>query len=208
MMFRWLAVVALVILPLDAAQAGLTCADVFPAGQQPTLLNPKLAVRTTFLCNKGFAVMVSGVARDPLWSAEHLTAESLTLAGTVPRNGQFHPDDRLPAVDQAQLSDYSRSGFDRGHMSPSGDMPTADAQKESVSLSNMVPQVGSLNRGVWERIESAVRDRANEDGQLYVVTGPAFLDANVQSLQGRVLIPSMTWKAIYDPRTSTTLADF
>jgi endonuclease G len=194
------------VLPVAAAQAGPACTDVFQEGQRPSLLNPKLAVRTIFLCNEGFAVLVSGTARDPLWSAEHLTAEGLAAARTVPRQGQFHPDGRLPPADQAQLSDYTRSGFDRGHMSPSGDMPTADAQQESFSLSNMVPQVGALNRGIWERLESAVRDLAIEDGQLYVITGPAFIGGSLQSLHGRVLVPSMTWKAIYDPRTGGAAA--
>ena len=34
-------------------------------------------------------------------------------------------------------------------MTPSGDMPDGDAQADSFSLANMVPQTPELNRGVW-----------------------------------------------------------
>ena len=66
------------------------------------------------------------------------TTASLAAAGATPRQGDFHPDDRLPETDQAQLVDYRQSGFDRGHMTPSGDMPTKTAQEQSFSLANIV----------------------------------------------------------------------
>ncbi len=93
---------------------------------------------------------------------------SLEAARGTPREGQFHPDDRLPFADQAQLVDYRRSGYDRGHMTPSGDMPDEHAQQQTFSLANMVPQTAALNRGVWEEIESAVRDLAARQGELYM----------------------------------------
>ena len=87
-------------------------------------------------------------------------------------------------------------------MTPSGDMPGPDAQEQSFSLGNMVPQTAQLNRGVWESIETAVRDLAVREGELYVVTGPAFQGQQLASIgPDGVLVPSSTWKAVYDPRT-------
>ena len=80
------------------------------------------------------------------------SSEATTAAGTVAaardtvRESQFYADPRLPPADQAQLEDYRRSGFDRGHMTPSGDMPDGQAQQQSFSLANMVPQTPELNR--------------------------------------------------------------
>jgi len=142
-----------------------------------------------------------GLTRGALWSAEHPTAAGLAAARQTRRVNLFHPEFALPAADRAELADYARSGFDRGHMTPSGDMPDPVAQQQSFSLANIVPQAAKLNRGVWERIESAVRTLVNRRGEAYVVTGPAFQGANFQQIGGRVLVPSSTLKEIYVPAT-------
>ncbi len=186
---------------LALAQAP-ACPQLFAGGQPPVLLNPKLGQRTTLLCNDAYAVLASGVTRGALWSAEHPTTASLDAARATPREGQFHVEDRLPPGDQAQLEDYRRSGFDRGHMAPSGDMPDAQSQQQTFSLANMVPQTAKLNRGVWAGIEMAVRHLAQRRGELFIVTGPAFQGQDLKSIgPDGVLVPSATWKAVYDPRS-------
>jgi endonuclease G, mitochondrial len=64
------------------------CDQVFAGQQTPSLLNGKLGQRTTLLCNDGYAVLASGITRGPLWSAEHLTADGLARARTLPRAGR------------------------------------------------------------------------------------------------------------------------
>jgi endonuclease G len=64
----------------------------------------------------------------------------------------------------------------------------------------MIPQDPENNRKLWAKIESDVRDLAIETGELYVVTGPIFTGENVQSLKGRVLIPTQIYKAVYVPK--------
>ena len=67
-----------------------------------------------------------------------------------------------------------------------------------VLLSNIVPQDPNNNRGIWEAIESAVRYQAKKYHQLYVVTGPIFQGDQIQSLKGRVAIPTALFKCLYD----------
>ena len=197
---------SIILLAAPAALAqSARCPQFFSSGQPPALANPRLAQRTTLLCNDAYAALASGVTHGPIWSAEHPTAASLDAARGTPRQGEFHAEDRLPQADQAQLEDYSRSGYDRGHMAPSGDMPDEQAQQQTFSLANMVPQKAELNRGIWAGVESAVRRLATREGELFVVTGPAFQGQQVQSIgPDGVLVPSSTWKAVYDPRAAGT----
>ena len=198
---RLLVPVALVLVPAVAVAQDGACPQFFPGGTPPAFANPRLAQGATLLCNDGFAVTASSVTRGALWSAERLTRASVEAARRTPRENRFHPDARLTPGGRAELADYARSGLDRGHMAPSGDMPDAQSQQQSFSLANMVPQAPALNRGPWERIESAMRRLARRRGELYVVTGPAFTGTRIDTIgDNRVLVPTATWKAIYDPR--------
>ena len=195
------AVLALLVVSGPAFAQAPGCPQFFPGGQAPALTNDRLAQRTTMLCNDAYAVLASGITHGAMWSAEHPTTASLDAARGIKREGEFHADDQLPPADQGQLDDYLRSGFDRGHMTPSGDMPDEAAQQQTFSLANMVPQTAELNRGIWEGVESAVRHMAAREGELYLVTGPAFVGERIRSVgPDGVLVPSSTWKAVYDPR--------
>lgn len=181
-------------------QSGATCTAMFLNGAPPKLTNPKLRSKTRPLCNKAFAILHSGVTRTPLWSAERLTAKGVRQAIAMEgRSNRFHAEPRLPSPERAELTDYRKSGFDRGHMAPSGDMPTRAADRESFSLANIVPQARRLNQGSWSRLESMVRDMAQDYGEVYVVTGPLFEGEAIGALKGRVLVPTSTWKAVYVP---------
>ncbi|QIJ74626.1 DNA/RNA non-specific endonuclease [Methylobacterium sp. NI91] len=185
----------------QALQDAPACPTLFADGRAPALTNPKLADRAVPLCFEAFAVLHSGASRTPLYAAERLTRRSVSAARRVERADAFHDEDRLPEDDRASLADYVRSGYDRGHLAPAGDMPTAVAQAESFSLANIVPQNRSLNRGLWAAIEESVRRLATERGEIFVVTGPVFEGRSVGAIKGRVLVPTQLFKAIYDPRT-------
>jgi endonuclease G len=87
-------------------------------------------------------------------------------------------------------------------MTPAGDVASRRAKDETFSMANVVPQTPALNRGVWEGIESAVRHLAEKDDGIFIVTGPLLRPGGARTNNGRVEIPSATWKAIYDPSTS------
>lgn len=195
----------LLIMTSSVAARAAECPGFGAGGQLPTLDSAQLASQTQLLCNARFAVLHSGIAHEPLWAAEHLDTAMVRAAMNTPRQGDFHPDSRIPATLRAELEDYVRSGFDRGHMAPSGDMPDPQAQEESFALSNIVPQRAELNRGRWADIESAVRRLALREGELYVVTGPAFHTRSIRAIgRDRVFVPTSTWKAVYDPRRRQT----
>jgi endonuclease G len=181
-----------------AAQSG--CPDHFAGGQSPDIINRELSIQAREVCYAEFGLMHSGVPRTPLYAAEHLSPDRLALAGSMRRSSRFFPDPHIPVPERAELRHYAKSGFDRGHMAPSADMPDEKSQQESFSLANMVPQNPANNRGVWKGIESAVRKLARERGELYVVTGPVFRGEKPQRIGGAVMVPTLLFKAVYDPR--------
>lgn len=192
---------ALLAAPVAVSAAPTSCPEHFEGGEAPNLVNERLASRTRELCYTSFAVLHSGITRTPLYAAEHLTREQVLAARGLERNNVFHPDPSLPKTDRAELSDYARSGFDRGHMAPSGDMSDRRSQNESFSLANMIPQNPENNRDLWSDIEATVRQLARRQGEIYVVTGPIFQGEQLQRLKGRVLVPTHLFKAVYDPKT-------
>lgn len=198
-MFRVIASLSVAAVVCAPACSRTACPEHFAAGQSPTIINLKRQPRTQEVCFESFAVLHSGISRTPLYSAEHLTRQNLESAKTLSRRDSFHPDRALPVSERAELHDYARSGFDRGHMSPNGKMPNRSAQAESFSLANMVPQVHMNNAGVWAGIEGAARQMAISEGELYVVSGPAFLGGEIQQI-GNVLVPTHLWKVLYSPR--------
>ena len=186
--------------PVLAVAAPTSCPEHFASGKAPDILRPALAAQVTALCFEGYAVLHSGVSRTPLAVAEHLTRARMAAARETRREGNFHEEDQLPAEERARLADYARSGFDRGHMAPAGDMATASSMAESFSLSNMVPQNPGSNRCLWEGIESSVRRLAAEVSDVFVVTGPIFAGETLERINDRVLVPTSLFKAVYVPR--------
>lgn len=187
------------LLASTAVLAGTACPEHFVAGKAPVVTNAKMQARTRELCFEAFAVLHSGLTRTPLYAAEHLTRENLKQARLLPRKDSFHVEKRLPENDRAELDDYARSGYDRGHMAPNADFANEKAQGESFSLANMVPQVHANNAGVWAGLEGAARKLATSEGELYVVSGPFFGGGKTKSV-GKVMVPNYIWKVFYSPK--------
>lgn len=177
-----------------------TCAKDLPNGQAPQFDNAKIAPQLHILCYQGFVAAHFAPTRTPLWSAEYLDPARIQAARQQRRVNSFHPDSQLGSNERAELSDYVRSGYDRGHLSPSGDQPSPEAQAESFTLANIAPQNPGLNRGPWEELESSVRNLAQQR-PLYVITGIRYIGADVDFLRGRVGIPTTYYKLVYDPAT-------
>ena len=178
------------------------CSQSFYGGVYPEFTNPKLSDNTQALCMDGFAVMYSGVSRTPLWSAEYLDRKRLQQAKEIDREDSFHEESRLPKSMRAKLSDYSGSGYDRGHLAPNGNMANRSQQYDSFSLANIAPQSPRNNRYIWRNIESATRYLTQQYGEVYTITGVSFTSKKTKQLADRVLVPSHFFKAVYIPASN------
>ena len=130
------------------------------------------------------------------WIAYELTGKE--TVSIINRSDKFIIDP-LVLTGSATTSDYSKSGYDRGHLAPAGDMGWSElAMTESFYYSNMSPQVPGFNRGVWKRLEELIRDWALENDTLYVVTGPV-LNNNLPAIgENNVSVPAYYYKVVLD----------
>ncbi|WP_370627607.1 DNA/RNA non-specific endonuclease [Comamonas sp. Y33R10-2] len=189
--------------PTHSTQGFSQCPQFFAAGKPPVLNDqPKLRA----LCYDAFAVLHSGQSKTPLFVAQRLN-KALVEDADEKRTNKFFSDARLPKSERAELDDYKRSGYSRGHMAPAGDMPTAQAMAQSFSLANMVPQSIKQNGGPWARIEKDTRSYAKRaSGDVYIITGPVFAADTETVGNNQVRVPSFLYKLVYDAQNQRAWA--
>ena len=184
-------------IPLQSSNGA--CLKQFYRDVPPLLAKDSLKKDSYALCFNDFNVMYSGISKTPLWSAEHLTPERLSIK--IKREDNFHEETRVQQSHRALLSDYRGSGYDRGHMAPNADMNNTAAQYDSFSLANMVPQSPKNNQEVWRKLEEAVRAVVTKHHKdAYVLTGPVFEGKRLKTIGSGVIVPTAVYKAVYLPK--------
>jgi len=145
----------------------------------------------------GFSLLYDEDYEQPIWVAYHLTQEE--LYGTSERKDNFRSDEAI-STESASLSDYRSSGYDRGHLIPAADLSwSEEAMSDSFYLSNMSPQEAEFNRGIWSSLEATVRNFADTERELYVVTGPILTDGPYKTIgKSKVAVPKHYYKVILD----------
>jgi endonuclease G len=129
----------------------------------------------------------------PNWVAWRLDQSWL---GGADRQNDYRPDPALPAGwYQVTDVDYSGSGYDRGHMCPSGDRTRTVADNSATFLmTNFIPQLGANNQGPWNDFEIYSRSLANSGNEVYIISGPKGSIGTIA--QGKVNVPQSTWKVV------------
>jgi len=154
------------------------------------------------------------------WTCYELHAGN--TMSNVGRKDDFKAD--AAVYNSSELSDYSNSGFSRGHLCPSADrLCSTEQNKQTFFLTNMQPQYQSHNGGLWSRLETQVRDYATNDSYsdshcdtLYVVKAATITDkVNIngsevdgiyaEKCNGRLLVPKYFYMALlhYNKATDT-----
>lgn len=159
------------------------------------ITNPNLP--ETLLRYEGMTISFNPDTHQPNWASWELLASEAT--GDAPRSDSFAPDPEVEGC--ATLSDYRRSGYDRGHMAPAGDMKwDSKAMEETFFLSNICPQVKSLNTGSWKNLEEKCRLWAQIDRRIYIVCGPVIDDKPLELIgESKVWVPKRFFKVIIAP---------
>jgi endonuclease G len=180
----------------------VACADQLPYGW------PQLTRQgTTPVCRTAYALLHDDVAKVSPWVVYTLLPQH--AIGCVPRSNAFAADQSLPVGQRSELVDYDHSGYDQGHIANDGDMSwDVNVEHESFILSNMSPQLPSLNRGIWKLLETGVRVWSWQTGHAMTVYAGSIYDVRTDSTIGpdKVDVPHAFYKIVIDDVTHESRA--
>jgi endonuclease G len=109
-------------------------------------------------------------ANIPNYTTWHLDS---TYFGDTQRSRYFFNDTLLPEQYYVvKYYDYKYSGFNRGHLCPSGERTAnEEMNKETFLMTNMIPQSPTNNQKTWNGLEDYERALAKAGLELYIVAG-------------------------------------
>lgn len=154
---------------------------------------------TVRLVHKNYISVFSKSKKYPVLVEWWVTKAKVSCANPIPRTDKFLPDPLLKEHTNLQES-YTKSGFDRGHMSPAADNQCSGKQvlEESFYFSNMSAQYHSLNAGDWKSLETYTRNLSLDVDSIKVFSGNIGESMKI----GVVSVPEKCWKVIYIKKTN------
>ncbi len=140
-----------------------------------------------------YTISYNNAKHIPNWSSWQLNRSWI---GDTPRQNNFRPNETLPSNwYKVKPSDYSGSGYDRGHMTPSADRAKSVSDESATYLmTNIVPQSPDNNQGPWAELENYCRSLVKEGKELAIIAGP--YGSKGVLAKGKVNIPETVWKVI------------
>ena len=115
--------------------------------------------------------------------------------GSTARQDSFRTDTSLPSGFLRIGSATFDTGYDRGHMCPSGDRTASVADNDATFLmSNMIPQTSVNNQGLWATFEAYCRALASGGNEILITCGPG--DFGTATISNGMKLPGSVWKVI------------
>ena len=145
------------------------------------------------ICREAYLVAYDPAAKIPVYVAYTLLPQN--ALGCFPRTNAFVADQSIQGG--ARPDDYAGTGYDKGHAAPDGDLSwSQQVEYESFLMTNMYPQHGSLNRGIWKLLETSVRGWAVQTNQSYTIYVGALYGAGNEKIGNGVVVPHGYYKIV------------
>ncbi len=180
----------------DNSNSGLTFGN-------PTNAEESFLSADNFLIDRSqYTVSYNNTKGIPNWVSWHLDRSWI---GSAQRSESFLSDKILPSDwDRVTSTDYTGSGFDRGHNCPSADRTrSAEDNEATFFMTNIIPQAPKQNRGPWKELEEFSRDLVFDGNELYITMGNFGIGGEgsrgfreVIGKDERVAVPQYVWKII------------
>ena len=160
---------------------------------------PQSGKTVTPICRRAYFVGYDADAKIPRYVTYTLTPPN--ALGCWPRTNAFVADASVKGG--ARPDDYAGTGYDKGHAAPDGDLSwDQQVEYESFLMTNMYPQLGGLNRGIWKLLETSVRGWAVQTNQVYTIYVGAIYDtATAKKIGNGVVVPTGFYKIVVNQAT-------
>ena len=144
----------------------------------------------------GFTLSYNKDNRTPNYVAWELLGTE--VSNDVSRSDNFWQDPDIEGC--TKHSDYTRSGYDRGHMCPAADQKWSEqAMNDCFVMANMCPQLHDLNAGAWEKLEEKERLWAKRDSAVMIIAGPIYTEDDDKYFESKVRVPGAFFKVLVAP---------
>jgi endonuclease G len=151
------------------------------------------------ICREAYFVAYDAPVKIPVYVAYTLLPQN--ALGCFPRTNAFVADASLNGTG-ARPDDYAGTGYDKGHAAPDGDLSwSAQVEYESFLMTNMYPQAGSLNRGIWKLLETSVRGWAVQLNQPFTIYVGAIYGQGDKTIGNSVIVPKGYYKIVINNAT-------
>lgn len=159
------------------------CAELYPESKPIEVKN------TVELCNSFFVSVYDAKHQRVILVSEHLHHGNV---GSVSRIDAFRSDSRIG--NRPNPTQYTNTGFDRGHMAPAEDASNAKEMRDTFLMTNMTPQNPTLNRNEWKSLEERIRKLfKNSKSDMYILTIAIY--GNDVKMNG-IPVPIGYWKIV------------
>ena len=158
--------------------------------------------RTVLLiCREGYLVAYDAAAKIPAYVTYTLLPQN--ALGCFPRTDAFAADDSVQ--NGAQTKDYVGTEYDKGHAAPNGDVSwRKQVEYDSFLMTNMYPQHGSLNRGIWKLLETSIRGWVVQHNHAFTIYVGAIYNDNNKKIGNGVIVPTGFYKIVINNTTGAT----
>lgn len=145
----------------------------------------------------GFTVSFNKANKTPNYVAWELLGEE--ASGDQQRTDKFWKDDDIEGCPTTY--DYTRSGYDRGHMCPAADQKWSyEAMNDCFVMANICPQLHELNAGAWQTLETKERQWAKRDSAIMIIAGPVYDTSDTKTIgDAKVRVPGAFFKVLLAP---------
>lgn len=151
------------------------------------------------ICRQAYLVGYDAAAKLPKFVTYELIPQN--ALGCVARTNAFTADQSIQ--NGPRPDDYIGTGYDKGHMSPDGDLSwDQQVEYESFLMTNMSPQAGSLNRGIWKLLETSVRGWVVQRNQSYTIYVGGIYGAGNKTIGTGVVVPHAFYKIVINNQTN------